>query len=92
MRTRTQKSRRKTPGAPQEAGVTAVASSAPWGAALVRVPAPAAEWDVMREQLDMLIEYAFEHRGRTAEDPGPCVCRECKRFAKVRELLLGMFR
>jgi len=50
---------------------------------LPRVPEPADENDVMREQLEYLIRHATE--------PGICSCSECQRFIRVRSLLLEIF-
>ena len=50
---------------------------------LPRVPAPADEADVMREQLEYLIEHAAE--------AGPCGCSDCQRYQRVRAILLEIF-
>jgi hypothetical protein len=50
---------------------------------LPRVPEPADESDVMREQLEYLIEHAAER--------GICGCSECQRYHRVRSLLLEIF-
>lgn len=50
---------------------------------LQRVPEPADEMDVMREQL----EYLIEHSGREVQ----CGCRECQRYLRVRAILLEIF-
>jgi len=50
---------------------------------LPRVPEPADENDVMREQLEYLIGHATER--------GICSCSECQRFIRVRSLLLEIF-
>jgi hypothetical protein len=42
------------------------------------------ENDVMREQLEYLIVHTFEQRGKSA-------CAECKRYLRVRALLLEIF-
>ena len=48
-----------------------------------RVPEPADENDVMREQLEYLIGHATER--------GNCGCSECQRYLRVRSLLLAIF-
>jgi hypothetical protein len=48
-----------------------------------RVPEPADESDVMREQLEYLIAHATER--------GSCDCSECQRYLRVRSLLLAIF-
>jgi hypothetical protein len=48
-----------------------------------RVPGPVDETDVMREQLEYLIEHATEK--------GICGCSECQRFLRVRSELLEIF-
>ena len=48
-----------------------------------RVPEPADESDVMREQLEYLIAHATE--------PGTCGCSACQRYLRVRSLLLEIF-
>jgi hypothetical protein len=50
---------------------------------LPRVPEPADESDVMREQLEYLIDHATERDG--------CGCSECQRYLRVRSLLLEIF-
>ena len=50
---------------------------------LPRVPEPAHESDVMREQLEYLIGHATER--------GACGCSECQRYLRVRSLLLEIF-
>ena len=50
---------------------------------LARVPEPADESDVMREQLEYLIGHATER--------GACGCSECQRYLRVRSLLLEIF-
>jgi len=50
---------------------------------LPRVPEPADESDVMREQLEYLIAHASER--------GNCGCSECQRYLRVRSLLLEIF-
>ncbi len=50
---------------------------------LPRVPEPADESDVMREQLEYLIGHATER--------GTCGCSECQRHLRVRSLLLEIF-
>ena len=50
---------------------------------LPRVPEPADESDVMREQLEYLIGHATER--------GICGCSECQRYLHVRSLLLEIF-
>ena len=49
---------------------------------LPRVPEPADPNDVLREQL----EYLIDHTER-----GVCGCHECERYARVREILLALF-
>ena len=46
------------------------------------VVAPASAGDVMREQLDFLIEHA---------SGGDCGCSVCDRYSHAREVLLGLF-
>ena len=53
------------------------------GLSLPRVPEPADESDVMREQLEYLIAHAT--------DRGACGCSECQRYLRVRSLLLAIF-
>ena len=48
-----------------------------------RVPEPADERDVMREQLEYLIGHAAGQ--------GICGCSECQRFLRVRSALLEIF-
>jgi hypothetical protein len=48
-----------------------------------RIPEPADETDVMREQLEYLIEHAAHE--------GPCGCSECQRYLRVRSILLEIF-
>ncbi len=48
-----------------------------------RVPEPAVETEVLREQLDYLIEHATRNEA--------CGCSECQRFARVRTALLEIF-
>ena len=48
-----------------------------------RVPEPADENDVMREQLEYLIAHATEQ--------GACGCSACQRYLHVRSLLLEIF-
>ena len=48
-----------------------------------RVIAAADADEVMREQLDFLIEHA---------QGGPCGCLECERYVRARTLLLEAFR
>lgn len=50
---------------------------------LPRVPEPADESDVMREQLEYLIDHASEQ--------GTCGCSDCQRYLRVRSLLLAIF-
>ena len=50
---------------------------------LARVPEPADENDVMREQLEYLIGHSTER--------GNCGCSECQRYLRVRSLLLEIF-
>jgi len=50
---------------------------------LQRVPEPAAESDILREQLDYLIE----HTAQNAQ----CGCAECQRYLKVRAALIEIF-
>ena len=50
---------------------------------LARLPEPADESDVMREQLEYLIGHAAERR--------VCGCSECQRYLRVRALLLEIF-
>jgi hypothetical protein len=49
---------------------------------LPRVPEPADPNDVMREQL----EYLIDHTER-----GACGCHECERYLRVRTILLELF-
>ena len=48
-----------------------------------RIPEIADETDVMREQLEYLIEHAAE-----ADE---CDCSECRRYLRVRAILLEIF-
>ena len=48
-----------------------------------RAPGPVDEADVMREQLEYLIEHVAEK--------GICGCSECQRFLRVRSALLEVF-
>jgi hypothetical protein len=48
-----------------------------------RVPQPADANDVMREQLEYLIEHA--------SDDTRCGCVECQRYVRVRSILLEIF-
>jgi hypothetical protein len=50
---------------------------------LSRIPEPANETDILREQL----EYLIEHAAANAQ----CGCSECQRYAKVRSILLEIF-
>jgi hypothetical protein len=50
---------------------------------LRRISEPADETDVLREQL----EYLIEHTARNAQ----CGCSECQRYLKVRSALLEIF-
>ena len=50
---------------------------------LPRVPEPADSNDVMREQLEYLIDHATER--------GTCGCHECERYLRVRSILLEIF-
>jgi hypothetical protein len=50
---------------------------------LPRVSEPADENDVLREQLDYLIDHVAER--------GLCGCTECQRYVHVRSLLLEIF-
>jgi len=50
---------------------------------LPRIPEPADEADVMREQLEYLIEHAAE--------AGECGCPECRRYLRARAALLEIF-
>ena len=52
-------------------------------AAVTQILEPADEGDVMREQLEYLIEHA-------AQDV-QCDCPECQRYLRVRTLLLEIF-
>jgi hypothetical protein len=49
---------------------------------LPRVPEPADPNDVLREQLDYLIDHVGS---------GVCGCHECERYLRVRALLLAIF-
>ncbi|HLY16730.1 MAG TPA: hypothetical protein VKR61_05875 [Bryobacteraceae bacterium] len=48
-----------------------------------RVPLAADETDVMREQLDYLIDHVAV--------AGQCGCPECQRYLRVRSILLEIF-
>jgi len=48
-----------------------------------RIPEPADESDILREQL----EYLIEHSARNAQ----CGCSACRRYQKVRAALLEIF-
>jgi hypothetical protein len=61
-------------------GTTAVPPS---GLNLPRVPEPADENDVLREQLEYLIGHATER--------GLCGCSDCQRYLRVRSALLEIF-
>jgi len=50
---------------------------------LSRIPEPAAETEVMREQLEYLIEHRTQADG--------CGCCECQRYLRVRAILLEIF-
>lgn len=50
---------------------------------LQRIPEPADETDVLREQL----EYLIEHRAQEVQ----CGCSECQRYLRVRAALLEIF-
>ena len=50
---------------------------------LPRVPEPADENDILREQLEYLIRHAAER--------SLCSCSECQRYLRVRALLLEIF-
>jgi len=52
-------------------------------AAVARIPEPADETEVMREQLEYLIAH-------TTQD-APCGCTECQRYLRVRAILLEIF-
>jgi hypothetical protein len=54
------------------------------GTALPRLPDLADENDVMREQLEYLIDHTAEHI--------QCECPECRRYVRVRSILLEIFR
>jgi hypothetical protein len=51
---------------------------------LPRIPEPADDADVLREQLEYLIDHA-------AFDEAPCGCSECQRYLRVRSILLEIF-
>jgi hypothetical protein len=53
------------------------------GLDLPRVPDPADEDDVLREQLEYLIAHVAER--------GVCGCPECQRYLRVRSVLLEIF-
>ena len=61
-------------------GTTAVPHT---GLNLQRVPEPADENDVMREQLEYLIGHAT--------DSGMCGCSDCQRYLRARSALLEIF-
>jgi hypothetical protein len=48
-----------------------------------RIPKPAEEIGILREQL----EYLMEHTARNAQ----CGCSECQRYLRVRSALLEIF-
>jgi hypothetical protein len=48
-----------------------------------RIPEPADETDILREQL----EYLIEHSAGNAQ----CGCSECQRYLRVRSVLLEIF-
>ncbi|MGA3043148.1 MAG: hypothetical protein ABSF54_20410 [Bryobacteraceae bacterium] len=48
-----------------------------------RIPEPAAEADILREQL----EYLIDHSARSAQ----CGCSECQRYLRARAALLEIF-
>jgi len=50
---------------------------------LSRIPEPADETDILREQL----EYLIEHAAGNAQ----CGCSECQRYLRVRSALLEIF-
>jgi hypothetical protein len=50
---------------------------------LARVPEAAAESDILREQL----EYLIDHTAGNA----PCGCSDCQRYLRVRSVLLEIF-
>jgi hypothetical protein len=47
------------------------------------ITAPAVEEDILREQLDYLIEHSAH--------AGQCGCSECRRYLRVRSILLEIF-
>jgi len=49
---------------------------------LPRVPEPADPNDVLREQLEYLIDHT---------EKGGCGCHECERYLRVRAILLAIF-
>jgi len=53
------------------------------GSNLLRVPEPADENDVLREQLEYLIAHVSEQ--------GVCGCPDCERYLRVRSVLLEIF-
>jgi len=53
------------------------------GSNLPRVPDPADQNDVLREQLEYLIAHVAEQ--------GICGCSECERYLRVRAVLLEIF-
>jgi hypothetical protein len=50
---------------------------------LSRIPESADETDILREQLEYLIEHAAANV--------QCGCSECQRYSKVRSILLEIF-
>jgi len=52
-------------------------------AAVQRIPDRADENEVLREQLDYLIDHAAERE--------QCACTECQRYRRVRAILLEIF-
>jgi hypothetical protein len=56
---------------------------APQQLALPRVPEPAEESDVLREQLEYLIGHSADRVN--------CGCSECQRYLRVRAILLEIF-
>jgi len=57
-------------------------TAVPGGLNLPRVPEPADENDVLREQLEYLIGHAAERI---------CGCSDCQRYLRVRSALLEIF-
>jgi len=51
--------------------------------AVTRIPEPADETEVMREQLEYLIDHAAQEV--------QCGCSECQRYLRVRSILLEIF-